>query len=432
MSRKVIGIRREDKSIWERRAPIIPEHVKELVEDGITVVVQPSDIRAFSEEEYTNAGAIVSEDLSDCNVVFGVKEIPKQYFREGGTYCFFSHTIKGQPYNMDMLRELVNKKCTLIDYECVTDENHRRLIFFGRHAGMAGMIETLWALGQRLKYEGYDTPLAKVKRALDYKDIEDAQNHLMDISNEIAHEKPFPKEISPIIIGFAGYGHVSRGAQMVLDAMNPTEVEPHMLPEVAWKKDTKSIYKVVFKEEHTVERKEGKFNLQEFFAHPDRYRGIFDRHIDYLTSLVNCIYWTPKSPRLITKDMVKEMYSNGNPKLKVIGDISCDIEGGIEITVKSTDPGDPVFVYEPDGTIKMGVEGKGPVVMAVDILPSEIPRDSSTYFSSELKSFVPEIAGADYTGTLEESGLSDEVKRGVILWRGEFTPDYEYMRKFLK
>jgi len=150
-----IGIRREDKNRWERRVPLIPKHVKELIEShGIDVTLQPSSIRIFSDEEYLQAGAKIQEDLSACHIIFAVKEIPADFFQPGKTYVFFSHTIKGQKKNMPMLKRMMELGCNLIDYEKVIDEKGRRLIFFGRHAGLAGMIDTLWALERRLTWEG--------------------------------------------------------------------------------------------------------------------------------------------------------------------------------------------------------------------------------------------------------------------------------------
>jgi saccharopine dehydrogenase (NAD+, L-lysine-forming) len=157
-----IGIRREDKNVWERRVPVIPKHARQLQKDhGIKVWVQPSDIRVFPDAEFSQVGALVEEDLSACPVVFAIKEIPIRFFQPNRTYIFFAHVVKGQPYNMPMLKRVLELGCNLIDYEKVTDERGRRLIFFGRHAGLAGMIDSLWALGQRLDWEGIPNPFSR-------------------------------------------------------------------------------------------------------------------------------------------------------------------------------------------------------------------------------------------------------------------------------
>ena len=166
-----IGIRKEDKNIWEARVPLSPEQVASLVADGIQVVVQASDIRAFPEEQYRDAGATVVPDVPDTPVLFAVKEIPTELLQPKRTYLYFAHVIKGQAYNMEMLQRLLDLEATLIDYERIADDEGRRLIFFGRHAGLAGMIDTLWALGRRLEIEGYETPFAEIRQAKDYPNL---------------------------------------------------------------------------------------------------------------------------------------------------------------------------------------------------------------------------------------------------------------------
>jgi alpha-aminoadipic semialdehyde synthase len=153
-----------------------------------------------------------------------------------------------------------------------------------------------------------------------------------------------------------------------------------------------------------------------------------------LNIVVNCTYWEAKYPRLVTKADLRQLYSGEEPpRLQVIGDISCDIEGAIEGTIKSTEPGDPVYVYDPfNDRATDGVEGEGPVIMAVDILPSELPRDASAYFSGVLMDYVPAIAQADYSAPFEELALPPEIKRAVIVYQGELTPDYRYIEQYLK
>jgi len=166
---KYIGIRHEDKYAMERRAPLTPRHVDKLVKQKkLDIIVQSSPKRIFTDEEYIRAGAKVSRDLKKCSVIFGVKEMPVDFFEPGKTYVFFAHVIKGQPYNMAMLRRMMELKCNLIEYERVVDEQGKRLIFFGRYAGLAGMINSLWALGLRLRHYGYSSRLARLKQAHEY------------------------------------------------------------------------------------------------------------------------------------------------------------------------------------------------------------------------------------------------------------------------
>jgi saccharopine dehydrogenase (NAD+, L-lysine-forming) len=433
----LIGIRREDKSEWERRVPITPQDAATLQrEQGIQTLVQPSAIRAFSDDEYNRLGITVQEDLSACPVVFGIKEMPKDFFQPGTAYVFFAHVIKGQPYNMPMLQRMLDLGCTLIDYERVVDERNRRLIFFGWHAGVAGMIDTLWALGQRLAWEGISTPLADLGLTHTYHDLAEAKDALAEVRKRIESEG-LPESVTPLILGVAGYGNVSRGAQEILSLLPIIEIEPEEVARVATSQDysRNHLYKVVFKEWHMVEATspEVAFELQDYYDHPEKYRGIFEQYIPHLTVLVNAIYWTERYPRLVAKTYLQELFAAGHtPRLKVIGDISCDVEGAIECTVKCTEPGDPVFVYEPlSGKVTDGYEGPGLVIMAVDILPSELPREASTDFGQILMPFVPAIACCDFALPFEECNLPPEIKRAVIAYQGQLTPEYQYIQEFL-
>ena len=438
---KRIGIRREDKSEWERRVPITPEVVAELKEiHGLETWIQPSSVRVIPDAEFQAKGARLAEALSDCDVVFGVKEIPVEQFRSGGAYVFFSHVIKGQSYNMPMLRDLMEKGCTLIDYEKVADEKGRRLIFFGRHAGAAGAIETLHALGRRLAWEGTDNPFLNLKRAYEYPSLGAAKEAVRELGRALA-EKGIPQQSNPLVIGVAGYGNVGQG---VLEVLNELPVE-HIAPEdlenlyMAGNKAGRTVYCATFKEEHMVAPKKarsgeprGSFDYQHYYKNPDQYYSIFDQYWPGLTVLVNAVYWDAPYPRLITKTGLTEVYARGESKLKVIGDVSCDIEGSIEVTVKSTEPGDPCFVYDPEtGKVRNGFEGPGIVVMAVDILPSELPLDSSETFCNALKPYIPAIAKADYSVDFEALDLPAEIKKAVIVHKGKLTPAFEYLGRYV-
>ncbi len=430
------GIRREDKSLWERRAPITPEDVRFLRQQyGLEAVVQPSENRVFRDDEYRAAGAVVQEDLSSCNVIFGIKEVPPAQILPGKTYVFFAHVIKGQPYNMPMLRRLMELGCVLMDYEKVTDEKGRRLIFFGRHAGWAGMVDTLWALGQRLQWEGIPNPFTAIQQAHRYPNIDVARRAVQAVGEQI-RAGGLPPILTPMVVGFAGYGNVSRGAQEIFDLLPFREVAPADLPALfAEDPDRHTLYKVVFREEHMVEpiAPGDSFELQDYYRHPEKYRSRFATYIPYLTVLVNGVYWEAKYPRLVTKEYLRELFGGpSRPRLRVIGDISCDIEGSVECTVRCTDPGNPVYVYHPrSGHTTDGYAGEGVVVLAVDILPSEVPYDASVDFSAVLREFAPAILRADYTVPFEELDLPPEIKRAVIVYRGELTPDYRYLEAYL-
>jgi len=428
-----LSIRREDKNKWERRVPITPEHVKELKEKyNIDTYIQPSQIRVFSDKKYQQNGAKVVEDISPSNVVFAIKEIPIDFFSKDKTYLFFSHTIKGQKKNMPMLKKMMESGCNLIDYEKITNDQNRRLVFFGRYAGIAGMIDSLWAFGQRIKWRGIDTPLSEIKQTINYKNLDEAKEHIESIGDKI-RKNGIPDFIAPIVVGFAGYGNVSQGAQEILNLLPVNEIRPKQLEAIHENFSDKSIYKVVFKEEDFVEpiHTEKTFNLQEYYNHPHLYRSVFEQYIRRLSILMNCLYWSEKYPRLITKYFLEENYT-GQIKLQVVGDISVDINGAIEFTEKTTTPGNPVFVYNPvRRDIIDGYKGSGVVVMAVDNLPCELPGESSKAFSDSLYHFIPSIVKADYSVDFNSLDLPQEIKKAVILYHGKLTPNYEYINSFL-
>jgi len=432
----VIGVRREDKSEWERRVPLTPEDAAALQELGIPVIVQQSSIRAFTDTEFVKAGIAVKETLSPCPVILGIKEIPTEIVEPSKTYVFFAHVIKGQPYNMPMLQRLLQMGCTLIDYERVVDENNRRLIFFGWHAGVAGMIDTLWSLGQRLAWQGVSNPFSGLRQTHTYRDLAEAKTALLDVRSNIETEG-LPEPLTPLIVGIAGYGNVARGAQEMLDLLPTITIEPEEMATITGGKACSShhIYMAVFKEWHMVEpiTPGATFELQEYYEHPERYRGIFEQYVPHLTVLVNAIFWTERYPRLVTKAYLKRLYA-GKPaaRLTVIGDISCDVEGAIECTIKATEPSDPIYVYNPlDETVRDGHQGEGVVVMAVDILPSELPREASVDFSRVLKPFLPALAQCDFSAPFEECLLPPELRRAVIVYQGRLTPDYQYLQDYL-
>ena len=429
----MIGIRREDKSRWEGRVPLVPDDVKRLTEEqGVRFCVQSSPIRAFRDEQYRGAGAVLAADLRDCPIIVGVKEIPVDRFEPNKTYVFFSHTIKAQPVNMPALRRMVELGCTLIDYERIVDDQGRRLVFFGRYAGLAGMIDTLWALGQRLRHEGIENPFSRIQPAHRYDDLGCFEREFADVAAEI-RTKGLPEALRPFVCGFAGYGQVSQGAQHIYDQLPVKEIAPAELAAVP--PEAEVCYKVVFREEHMVEPTDASqpFELQEYYQYPKRYRANFFRHVPHLTVLVNCIYWEPKYPRMVTREQLRELYTGDQPRLRVIGDITCDVDGSLACTTRSTDPGNPIYVYDPaTGETHDGVSGNGPVVLAVDFLPCELPVDASKHFSSSFAPFVPGLAKADFSGSLEQSGLPPELQRATIVYGGKLTEPYRYLESEIR
>jgi len=430
----ILGIRREDKNPWERRVPLIPVHARELIRDlGIEMWIQPSEIRVFSDQDYRQEGVEISEDLSPCSIVLAVKEIPLEFFRDGRVYVFFSHTVKGQPHNMPMLERMIERRATLIDYERIVDGQGRRLVFFGRQAGQAGMIDTLWALGKRLESEGIPSPFSSIRQTIGYASLVDAEEAVKAAGWEI-YKRSLDSRIVPLVFGFCGYGHVSQGAQEIFDLLPFEEVPPGQLAGLDKKKNysAKKVYKTIFKEADMVRPKDRRqaFELQDYYDHPEKYRPVLEKSLPYLTGLINAIFWTPRYPRFVTNQFLKRLYSGQTtPRLRVIGDLSCDIDGGVECTLRCTDPSSPVFTYDiRTEEAKEGFAGRGPVIVAVDNLPAEISLESSVFFSQVLKPFIPALCAADFSSAFARLRLPAPLHKAVILHRGELTPDYAYLR----
>ena len=430
-----IGIRYEDKYLMERRVALVPAHVKQLVEKGIEIQVVPSAKRVFKDDEYRQVGAVLREEPLDTDVVLGVKEMPIDYFQAHKTYIFFSHTIKGQPYNMPLLRNMMEHKINLIDYERIVDAQGRRLIFFGRFAGLAGTINALWSLGQRLKRKGMNTPFLKLKQTHHYDSLEEAKDVVSSVGQEIARSG-LPTGMAPMVVGITGYGNVSKGAQEILNLLPNIEISPADLLELSKQENIPAnvVYKVVFEEKHLGKPKEAgkKFDLQEYYHYPERFEGVFEQYLPHLTVLMNCMYWDDRYPRIVTKDYLETLWNKGNLKLEVIGDVTCDPDGSVEITHKGTVIEDPVFVYNPiTRKPTMGFDGEGILDMAVDILPSELPREASQAFSDALIKFLPGLLKADFEVPFEQLLVPDPLKKAMILYHGELTPDYKHLEKYI-
>lgn len=425
-----IGIRHEDKYLLERRVSLTPRDVEALIENhNLNIIVESSDKRVFVDAEFSAVGADVQSNIDNCDIIFGVKEIPIEKILPHKTYVMFSHVIKGQVYNMPMLRKLLSLNCSLIDYEKITDSEGRRLIFFGRFAGLAGMINTLWSLGQRYKKQGLITPFLHINQAHTYDSLQSAINDVNRTADEIKHNG-LPDSILPFIVAFTGYGNVGKGAWEIFDLLPHKLITPDDIPNA--KPEKHFLYKIIFKESDLVKRNSGEFELQHYYQNPTEYQNTFHKYLSYISCIVNGMYWDERYPRIVTKEKLKDLSSNNNLRLCVIGDISCDPDGSIECTHKGTLIEEPVYVYNPiTKESTHGFSGDGILIMSVDILPSELPRESSESFSNVLKNFVPDIANADFNKAYEDIELVAPVKNALILLNGELTPNYEYLNDYL-
>lgn len=432
----ILLIRAEDKNVWESRTPLIPEHVGELQQKhGFTIHVQESDRRIFTSDEYKKADAKITSSIEQADIIIGIKEIPPNLILSGKVYLFFSHTIKGQKDNIPLLKKLLNSKSTLLDYERIIDDKKRRLIFFGSFAGDAGAVDILWLIGQELKRRGISSPLSQIKQSISYHSVKHAKKELADIGKTLSREG-FPELISPFVVAVFGYGNVSRGAQEVFKQIPTQYVKPSDLIQLykSGKMSSKLLYLVEFHEEDMVAPNTNEpFSLQDYYAHPEKYDAVTEQYLPFIKVLVNAVYWEKRYPHFVTKNAIFQLWNSlENSPFLAIADISCDLEGAVELTMKSTDTGKPAYKYLPhNNTITDDLNKDGILILAVDNLPSEFARDSSSFFSNILKDFIPDLMNANFKVPFKELDLPPYLKRAVILHQGKLTPDYEYLSKFL-
>jgi saccharopine dehydrogenase (NAD+, L-lysine-forming) len=449
--KNVIAIRREDLSKkGEQRVPVTPTHVRSITEAGHTVLVQPGmhpvthEVkRAHRDALFTQAGAKVQEDISAAKVVLGLKEIALESILPDKVYCCFSHTHKGQPKNRKMLQTFVDNRSTLIDYELVTNASGQRTVTaFTYFAGYAGMIDTLWTMGQRVHESGLEHPFYAVPQAIRHNDIDEFKRLLAELGEDILEEGT-PADQPPLICIFLGDGKTSKGAQEIFDILPVERIGPDQIAATYASGDRRKVYACIMgigdmfrpaagnpidqtawaAMDHAARR-------EAYYAQPMGYESNLLQYLRHATIVMNCLIWSPKYPRTVTKAIVQEIWRT-NRHLMVIGDISCDPNGSVEFS-QETWIDNPVFVYNPEtDQSTLGMQGDGIAVMAVTNLPCEFSKDSSEQFALDLVHVIPSLVAADYEGSFEQSGLDDELKRATILWRGEFTPTYAYMREFL-
>jgi saccharopine dehydrogenase (NAD+, L-lysine forming) len=396
-----LGILREGKMPPDRRVPLTPLQCEEVQHkyNDVKVLVQPSSERCYKDDEYRNAGIKIAEDLSACDVLLGVKEVPPEELMTEKTYLFFSHTIKEQEYNRVLLQTILRKKIRLIDYEILTDNDGFRIIGFGRFAGIVGAYNGIRALGLR-------------KGTFHLKPA-----HECETLNELFQQLNTLK-IDPVKIVVTGNGRVANGTIEVLDAGKMGR----LLPE-AFKAMTHPDrpYYTQLLPEHYVKSKDGSlFNLVHFFEHPEHYENAFIPYTSSADLLISAAYWHPKSPVLFTAEQMRQ----SDFRIKIISDITCDIDGSIPSTKRPATIDEPFYDYNPEtGELEPPFNSERNItVQAVDNLPNELPIDASEDFGRNLIDKV--IPG------LLNSKNSDIIDRATIAKDGALTPRYKYLQSF--
>lgn len=436
-----IGIRREGKNRWECRVPIVPAHVKKILQESPTsqIIVQPCTKRTFPNSVFEAAGAIIQEDLSSCDIILGVKEVPISELLPEKVYLFFSHTHKGQSHNMPLLQHIINNRITLLDYELLTDDSGKRTVKFGYFAGLVGAINGINGLGDRLLSHGYRTPFLNIGRAHSYVNLAHIKEALHHTSEQLSIYG-IPQQLGPMIFCVTGTGNVSTGVMDILTLLPHEIITTKQLESISnisstdslSRYDTKKIYILQVPAADYLYNKDGKYIREEYHSNPSKYQSKFHEIIaPYITILFNGIYWNTQCPRLLTNSQLSKLASL--LRLYTIADISVDLNGSIEPVQQITNIDDPFFIYEPTtGKIvantsnEVQSKSKGIQIMAVDNLPTELARDASEYFSDSLFPYL-----MDYVRSNGDALTRPHFQRAMIVDKGQLVPRFEHLSKMI-
>jgi saccharopine dehydrogenase (NAD+, L-lysine forming) len=398
-----IGILREGKTPPDKRVPLTPEQCVEVQKKfpHVSVLVQPSPVRSFADDEYARLGIPLKEDLSECDILLGVKEVRTEDFIPGKIYLFFSHTIKKQAYNRKLLQTVLKKNIQLVDYEVLTNKEGFRIIGFGRFAGLVGAYSGLRAFGLRNK-------LFDLKPANLCHDLEE----MFFILDSV--------KLPPVKIAVTGDGRVAGGVLEILNHMKIKRISPKAF--LKGQQLNQPVFTQLLPVNYT-RRKDGEnFDLMHFFNHPEMYENAFLPFTEVTDILIAAAFWDPKAPVLFTAEDMKFPPF----RIRVISDITCDIEGSIPSTKRAATIEDPYYDYNPEsGELEPAFSSlKNVTVQAVDNLPCELPKDASLDFGRNLIDKVfPSLFGEDTDGIVERSSIT---KDGKLTKRFSYLQDFAY------
>ena len=394
-----IGLIREGKIPSDSRVALTPAQCKWLHKnfEDVKVMVQQSSSRCYSDKEYQLAGVTVQEDISDCDVLLGIKEVPVDMLIAGKTYLFFSHTKKLQSYNQKLIQTIAAKKITLIDYECLEHEDGTRIIGFGFFAGIVGAHNGMMAYGNR-------TGLFKLQRV-----------GTVNSFQKLIHTY-FGLKVPVIKIAVTGSGRVAHGVLEIMNLLGIHEVEAD---EYLEKKFSYPVYVHLKGADLYMHKRTGKYSRDNFHEHPESYGCKFINYVSETTILLNGIYWNKNIPRLFElEDMAK-----ANFKITTIADITDDVHGSVPCNLGDTTIENPIY-----GVDRNSFERTAPYlpnsidVMAVGNLPNELPRDASRYFGEQLIKFVLDDV---------RKGGSETINKATIIKDGLVNEPFSYMKAYV-
>lgn len=393
------GIVKERKSPPDRRVVFTPEELVRLQSEhpDAIVKVETSDIRVFTDEEYANLGIDVVTDLSDCDVLFGVKEIPIEALIPNKKYFFFSHTIKKQPYNRKLLQAVLSKNIELYDHETIVDSNNKRLIGFGRYAGIVGAYNGFRGFG--IKYDLFNLPKAET--------LKSQEDLLVRLKRQT---------LPNLKIVVTGFGKVGMGIKEMLDGMKIKEVTA---ADFLSKNYSSPVYTQIDVLDYN-KRLDGKvIDNKDFYKNPQEYTSDFERFSKVADIYMAGHFHGNGAPDIVTKEMLKAP----DCKIKVVADVSCDVAGPVACTLKASTIADPFFGYLPSENKEVPYTHPGSImVMSVDNLPCELPKDASEGFGEMfMKHVIPAFFNGDKDGILQRAKMTE---KGKLTERFAYLQDY--------
>jgi alanine dehydrogenase len=395
-----IGVIKEGKTPPDERVPLSPIQCKEIVEKfpSIQLVVQKSSVRRFQDEEYTQNGIKIVDSVEDCDILMGVKEVPIEQLIPHKTYFYFSHTTKKQPYNRNLLKAMLAKNITMVDYEGLTNSKGLRLIGFGKYAGIVGCYNTFYAYGK--KTGTYD-----LKRAYQCFDRAEMEAEL--------HKIKLPANYKIVI---TGGGRVAHGTIEILEKIRIKQVSPN---EILNNSFNEPVFAQLMADDYN-KRIDGKdFIRRDFYQDPTPFKSDFMRFAKIADMYISCHFWSSKSPFIFTREDAKSPDFN----IKIVGDVSCDIDGPVACTLRASTIKEPLYGYCPDTESEVDFNAKNAItVMAVDNLPCELPKDASADFGREfIDKVLPHLI----------NDSENVIERATICKNGDLTARYEFLRDYV-
>jgi len=395
-----IGLIREGKTPPDKRVAFTPLQAEEIKQrfPEVDIICEPSETRAFKENEYRDLDISVG-DISNCDILMGIKEVPAKDLIAGKTYLFFSHTMKKQPYNRGLLQEVLKKKIWLIDYEALKDTQGNRLVAFGRFAGIVGAYNGLWVFGNR--YKKYS-----LRRAFDCFDINDLKLELRKV------------KLPPIKIALTGAGRVAKGAMETLDSAGIRKVNAQ---DFLFQEFKEPVYVQLSSADYHLRNEGGHFNREEFHQNPERYTSDFAKFTKVTDLLIAGAYWNPKAPALFNQEDMRQQ----DFKIKIVADVTCDMDGSVPSTKKPSTILDPIYDFDPesDKTFAAFANENYITVMAVDNLPCELPRSASEEFGRDLiDRILKPLLVDDIEGIIE---------RGTIARNGSLSKTFSFLQDYV-